>query len=164
MKPKRKRLYIVLIALLCFGGATALVLAALDDSLAFFYAPAEIAANPPGPEQAVRLGGLVEVGSVERSGETVRFQITDNVDSIPVTYTGVLPDLFREGQGVVVEGKLGQGGLFTAHTVLAKHDENYMPKEVADAIKAAGEWRPEAGQDAAQAAGQAAVSTTGAGQ
>lgn len=160
MKPKRKRLYIVLIALLCFGGATALVLAALDDSLAFFYAPAEIVANPPGPEQAVRLGGLVEVGSVAREGGTVRFQITDNVDSIPVTYTGVLPDLFREGQGVVVEGKLGPGGLFAAHTVLAKHDENYMPKEVADAIKASGEWRPEAGQEA----GQAAVSTAGAGQ
>ncbi len=146
MKPKRKRLYIILSALICFGGATALVLAALDDSLAFFYAPAEIVAEPPGPQQALRLGGLVALGSVERQGQDVRFQITDNLESIPVAYSGILPDLFREGQGVVVEGKLGPGGLFEAHTVLAKHDEKYMPAEVADALKASGEWRPEEGQ------------------
>lgn len=146
MRAKRKRLYIVLSALLCFGGATALVLAALDDSLAFFYAPAEIVAEPPGPQQAVRLGGLVEVGSVERQGQDVRFQITDQIASIPVAYSGILPDLFREGQGVVVEGKLASGGLFEAHTVLAKHDENYMPAEVAEALKKSGEWRPESGE------------------
>ncbi len=146
MKPKRKRLAIVLAALLCFGGATALVLAALDDSLAFFYAPSELVAKPPDPAQAIRLGGLVEVGSVKRAGHRVDFLITDQVQSVPVTYSGVLPDLFREGQGVVVEGKLASGGLFEAHTVLAKHDETYMPSEVAEALKAAGEWRPEAGQ------------------
>lgn len=150
MRAKRKRLYIVLSALLCFGGATALVLAALDDSLAFFYAPADIVAEPPGPLQAVRLGGLVEVGSVDRKGQDVRFQITDQIESIPVAYSGILPDLFREGQGVVVEGKLASSGLFEAHTVLAKHDENYMPAEVAEALKASGEWRPEGAEGGAK--------------
>ncbi len=150
MRPKRKRLYAVMAALLCLGGATALVLAAFEDSLAFFYAPKDLVATPPGPEQAVRLGGLVAVGSVERDGEEVRFEITDNIESVAVAYSGILPDLFREGQGVVVEGKLGPGALFQAHTVLAKHDETYMPPEVAEALKASGEWRPEADGSQAQ--------------
>ncbi|MBC6416503.1 MAG: cytochrome c maturation protein CcmE [Rhodospirillales bacterium] len=145
MRAKRKRLYILLSALLCFGGATALVLAAFDDSLAFFYAPKELLAAPPGPQQAIRLGGLVEAGTLERAGREVRFQVTDRVESVPVLYSGVLPDLFREGQGVVVEGKLSPNGLFQAHRVLAKHDENYMPKEVAEALRASGEWRPGTG-------------------
>ncbi|GAB5471364.1 MAG: cytochrome c maturation protein CcmE [Rhodospirillales bacterium] len=149
MKPKRKRLYIVLAALLCLGGATALVLAAFDESLAYFYAPKDLVETPPGPQQAVRLGGLVALGTVERSGKEVRFQITDQIESVPVFYSGILPDLFREGQGVVVEGKLGHSGTFEAHSVLAKHDENYMPAEVARALKASGEWRPEEGGAAA---------------
>ncbi len=143
MRPKRKRLYVVLAALLCLGGATALVLAAFDDSLAFFYAPKDLVATPPGPDQAIRLGGLVAVDSVQREGHDVRFKITDHIESVEVAYSGILPDLFREGQGVVVEGKLAPGGLFEAHTVLAKHDENYMPPEVAEALKESGEWRPD---------------------
>lgn len=152
MKAKRKRLYLVLAALLCLGGASALVLAAFDDSLAYFYAPADLVAKPPGPQQAVRLGGLVAVGSVERRGREVTFLVTDNAASVPVAYAGILPDLFREGQGVVVEGNLGVDGRFLAHTVLAKHDETYMPPEVAEAIKASGEWRPAA--DGAQGPAQ----------
>ncbi|MEO1194396.1 MAG: cytochrome c maturation protein CcmE [Pseudomonadota bacterium] len=141
MKPKRKRLAVVAAALLCLGGATALVLTAFDESLAYFYSPMNIVAEPPGPQQPVRLGGLVAPGSVERTGTDVRFIVTDEVENVPVFYSGILPDLFREGQGVVVEGKLSRGGLFEAHTVLAKHDENYMPAEVADALKASGAWR-----------------------
>jgi len=152
MRAKRKRLYLVFAALLCLGGASALVLAAFDDSLAYFYAPADLVEKPPGPQQAIRLGGLVAEGSVERDGHEVRFVVTDNAASVPVAYAGILPDLFREGQGVVVEGKLLPGGLFEASSVLAKHDETYMPPEVARAIKEKGEWRPpEAGSgDAAQ--------------
>lgn len=140
---KRRRLYIVLAALLVFGGATALVLAALDENLDHFRSPTDLIAEPPAPERGIRLGGLVEEGSVERSadGLTVNFRVTDLGESVSVTYVGILPDLFREGQGVVTLGSLRADGTFAAREVLAKHDENYMPREVADALKASGNWR-----------------------
>ena len=140
---KRRRLYIVLAALLVFGGATALVLTALDENLDHFRSPKELVAEPPGPERGIRLGGLVEEGSVERSadGLTVNFRVTDLSESVAVTYVGILPDLFREGQGVITLGNLRADGTFAAREVLAKHDENYMPREVVDALKASGNWR-----------------------
>jgi len=139
---KRRRLYGVLLALLALGGATALALTAFQDNLVFFVSPSDVAAKPIGPERSFRLGGLVEASSVKRlgDGKTVEFRITDGPHAVPVRYTGILPDLFREGQGVVVEGKL-IGGVFQAREVLAKHDENYMPREVADALKKSGHWQ-----------------------
>lgn len=121
--------------------AAGLVLTALSDSVAFFNSPTEVAARASDTGQRIRLGGLVETGSVERGGNTVRFRVTDTVESVPVIYTGLLPDLFREGQGVVTEGTLGPDRVFLADTVLAKHDENYMPKEVVDDMKARGIWQ-----------------------
>jgi cytochrome c-type biogenesis protein CcmE len=138
---KRRRLYFVLLGMLALGGSTALVLAALSDSLVYFYTPAEVDARHVGVDRRLRIGGLVKEGSVERQGDTVRFVITDLTATLPVTYRGVLPDLFREGQGVVAEGRLDSQGLFHANEVLAKHDEKYMPKEVADALKKSGRWQ-----------------------
>ncbi|EAU40116.1 cytochrome-c biosynthesis heme-carrier protein cycJ [Fulvimarina pelagi HTCC2506] len=124
--------------------AAGLVLTAMSDSVAYFNSPTDIMENTPGPGQRIRLGGMVETGSVVRDqGETVTFRVTDTVQSVPVTYTGILPNLFREGQGVVAEGTLGPDRLFLADTVLAKHDENYMPKEVVDDLKARGLWDDE---------------------
>lgn len=143
MKPKRRRLLFVLVGLALLGAAAALALSALRDTMVFFYAPAELAAKPPRPGANLRIGGLVEEGSVVRDGAHVRFRVTDLNASVPVDYTGVLPDLFREGQGVVVEGKLEPDGTFAAARVLAKHDEKYMPPEVAEALKKSGQWRPE---------------------
>jgi cytochrome c-type biogenesis protein CcmE len=147
MTRKRRRLYMVLAGMVLLSGAVALVLAALDENLSYFYDPSNIAEAPPG--RSIRLGGLVEDGSVERQadGVTVTFRITDTANSIAVTYKGLLPDLFREGQGVITEGTLGPGGVFVAREVLAKHDEAYMPREVADALKKSGQWKGgEAGQ------------------
>ena len=143
MTRKGRRLTIVLTGLLLLGGATALVLIAFQDSILYFYAPSDIQAEPPAPGQAIRLGGLVEDGSVEKDDDsvTVRFRVTDLSHSTPVIYKGILPDLFREGQGVVTHGVLGADGVFTADEVLAKHDETYMPAEVADALKKSGQWR-----------------------
>jgi cytochrome c-type biogenesis protein CcmE len=122
--------------------AVGLVLFALRDSIVFFYSPTEVANKHLGAGQRFRLGGLVEEGSVKRDeGTTVRFSITDKTSTLPVTYTGVLPDLFREGQGVVAEGVLQSDGVFNADSVLAKHDENYMPPEVAKKLKEEGVWR-----------------------
>jgi len=122
--------------------AVALVTTALRDKIVFFYTPSEIISEGKAqPGQRIRLGGLVKEGSVERAGERVAFAVTDTLSDIPVTYVGILPDLFREGQGVVTEGTLGVDGSFAADTVLAKHDENYMPKEVADALKEKGVWK-----------------------
>ncbi|KHJ54944.1 hypothetical protein LA66_10395 [Aureimonas altamirensis] len=123
------------------AAAAGLVLTALSDSVAFFNSPTDIVARAPGDGQRIRLGGLVETGSVERDGNTVRFRVTDTVESVAVTYTGLLPDLFREGQGVVTEGVLGADSVFAADTVLAKHDETYMPKEIVDDMKARGIWQ-----------------------
>jgi cytochrome c-type biogenesis protein CcmE len=125
--------------------AVGLVLLALRDSIVFFYSPTEVAEKHLGTGQRFRLGGLVEEGSVKRDeGTTVRFIITDKRSTLPVTYTGVLPDLFREGQGVVAEGALQSDGVFKADSVLAKHDENYMPPEVAKKLREQGVWRGDA--------------------
>jgi cytochrome c-type biogenesis protein CcmE len=118
--------------------AAALVLYALRDASAFFVTPSEIAAKGVAPGQRIRLGGAVELGSVVKDGPTTTFLVTDSVKSLKVTYTGLLPDLFREGQCVVTEGVLGDGDQFRADTVLAKHDETYMPPEVASSLKAKG--------------------------
>ncbi|MEX2650609.1 MAG: cytochrome c maturation protein CcmE [Alphaproteobacteria bacterium] len=143
MKRKHKRLAALGAGAALLGGAAALVLSAFDDNLLFFYTPTQLAEKPTAEGRRFRMGGLVEEDSVKRleDGLTVTFNVTDLTNIVPVTYTGVLPDLFREGQGVVVEGALGPDGVFQAAEVLAKHDENYMPKEVADALKASGEWR-----------------------
>jgi len=147
MTRKRQRLYMVLAGMVLLSGAVALVLAALDENLSYFYDPSNIVEAPAG--RSIRLGGLVEDGSVERQadGVTVTFRITDTANSIAVIYKGLLPDLFREGQGVITEGTLAPDGVFAAREVLAKHDENYMPREVADALKKSGQWKgAEAGQ------------------
>ena len=122
--------------------ATALVLFAFNKNIVFFYSPTDLLAQPQPAGQGFRLGGLVEQGSVAQDGTTIRFRITDKKNTLMVVYRGVLPDLFREGQGVVVEGSLAPDGSFTASSVLAKHDEKYMPPEVAAALKKNGEWRP----------------------
>lgn len=143
MTRKRRRMLFVLVGLALLGSATALVLSAFQDSLVFFYSPTDLLAKPQAGGRAVRLGGLVERGSVVKDGATVHFRVTDLKKSLLVTYKGVLPDLFRESQGVVVEGNLLPDGSFSASEVLAKHDEKYMPPEVAKALKANGEWRPQ---------------------
>jgi len=142
---KRRRLALLGVVGLVLAAATALILNAFSDTLVFFRTPSEIAARGEAPGARLRLGGLVKQGSVVHQGATVRFVVTDMKSELPVTYTGLLPDLFREGQGVVAEGQMGDNGVFKADGVLAKHDENYMPKDVADRLKAQGEWRPEAG-------------------
>jgi cytochrome c-type biogenesis protein CcmE len=141
MIRKRRRLYAVIAGLVMLGAAAALILNASSSALRFFYQPAELAKAPH--DRPFRLGGLVEAGSLKRDpdGATVRFRITDMTAAVPVTYKGVLPDLFREGQGVVAEGKLGADGDFVADEVLAKHDEKYMPREVVDALKKSGRWQ-----------------------
>jgi cytochrome c-type biogenesis protein CcmE len=139
--PKRKRLWLLVGSLGVLGVAAALVLSALDDNLVFFYSPTQVAEKHVAPDRHFRLGGLVEAGSVKKNGQEVRFTVTDTHKTLPVVYRGLLPDLFREGQGVVAEGSLGADGVFTAREVLAKHDENYMPPEVAKALKEAGQWR-----------------------
>jgi len=138
MTRKRKRLYLVLGGLALLGVATALVLSAFQDNLVFFYGPSDLAEKHVPDGRNVRIGGLVENGSVKREadGLTLDFKVTDGNTAVPVTYKGDVPDLFREGQGVVVEGKLQQG-TFRASSVLAKHDENYMPPEAAHALSKA---------------------------
>jgi cytochrome c-type biogenesis protein CcmE len=142
MTRKRRRLFFVLIGLLMLSGATALVLFAFNKNIIFFFSPTDLLAQPQPPGHVFRLGGLVEQGSVTKEGPAIRFRITDKKNALLVVYRGVLPDLFREGQGVVVEGSLAPDGSFTASSVLAKHDEKYMPPEVAAALKKNGEWRP----------------------
>ena len=145
MTRKRKRLLVVLLGLGLLGVASALVLFAFNDNLVFFMSPTDLAAKGAPETRRLRLGGLVENGSVARQadGRTIDFKVTDGSKDVPVVFGGVLPDLFREGQGVVVEGALGKDGVFKADTVLAKHDERYMPPEVADALKKAGHWQGE---------------------
>ena len=141
MKPKHKRLTFVVIAVGLLGAAVALVLVAFEENIVFFFSPTEVLERKPPPEQRVRIGGLVEEGSVERpGGAQVTFRVTDLANTVPVVYVGLLPDLFREGQGVVVEGYV-ENGVLRAQEVLAKHDENYMPPEVAEALKKSGQWR-----------------------
>ncbi len=144
MTRKQRRLYFVVLGVLAVGAAAALVLTALREDVAFFFSPSEIIeAKVPTEGRRIRLGGLVEQGSVVREGATVRFRVTDGAHAMPVVFSGLLPDLFREGQGVVTEGKMGKDGVFQAAEVLAKHDENYMPKEVAESLKKTGHWQGE---------------------
>jgi cytochrome c-type biogenesis protein CcmE len=144
MRPKHRRLFFVTAGLALFGAALMLVLLALEDSVTFFYTPSQAEAKNIAAGQRIRLGGLVEEKSVRRSAEgtTVEFAITDRARTIQVRYNGVLPDLFREGQGVVVQGAFGEGRMFTASTVLAKHDENYVPRELVEEMKKQGLWKP----------------------
>ena len=131
----------VLIALAALFVASGLILYALDDNLVYFYSPTDVQEKHIAPDTRIRIGGLVEEGSVVRKGNDVSFRVTDLSNSVPVRFTGALPDLFREGQGVVTEGKLTADGVFIASEVLAKHDEKYMPPEVADALKRSGQWQ-----------------------
>jgi cytochrome c-type biogenesis protein CcmE len=142
MTRRARRLTMIGSALAVLGVALGLVLFALRDNIVFFYSPAELEARHVAPGTRLRIGGLVGNGSFKREqGRSVEFVVTDGKASLPVTYTGLLPDLFREGQGVVVEGALDQAGTFRADNVLAKHDERYMPREVADALKKQGTWQ-----------------------
>lgn len=138
MKTRHKRLAIAAGALAVLGTAIALVLNAFNSNLVFFYSPTQIATQEAPTGRTFRLGGLVESGSVKRDGVKVSFVVTDTVKSVPVVYQGILPDLFKEGKGVVAQGQL-KGGVFEAREVLAKHDENYMPPEAAEALKRAGQ-------------------------
>lgn len=142
MTRKRRRLYVVLGGLVLLGIVSALVLSAISDNLVFFYSPSDLEAKKVPDGRSIRLGGLVENGSVKREadGRTLDFRITDGNIGVAVVYKGDVPDLFREGQGVVAEGKLDHG-TFRAASVLAKHDENYMPREVVDALKRSGHWQ-----------------------
>lgn len=143
MKRKTQRLYFIALGGIALATGVALILTAFEDSLVFFYSPTEISQQELSPGQRIRIGGLVEDGSVIQNGDQVSFTVTDTAETLDVVYRGILPDLFREGQGIVAEGQMTTDGFFQASDVLAKHDENYMPPEVADAIKAAGEWRGE---------------------
>ena len=135
---RRKRLIWIVIGLAILAVAVGLVLYALKSNIVFFFTPTQIAANEAPQGRAFRVGGMVESGSVVRNGLDVQFRVTDTVKTIPVVYRGTLPDLFREGKGVVAQGKVGPDGVFKADEVLAKHDENYMPPEAAEALKRAG--------------------------
>jgi cytochrome c-type biogenesis protein CcmE len=147
MTRKQRRLVLIGGSLGVLAIAAVLVLSALKDSIVFFNSPTDVAEKHINPGTRIRIGGLVKPGSVQR-GEHLRisFKVTDGNHDVPVHYQGIVPDLFREGQGVVAEGKLEPGGILTADTVLAKHDERYMPKEVADALKKSGRWQEGATQ------------------
>lgn len=149
MTRKRRRLWIVLACSLGVGSAAALVLMAFSSSLVFFLTPSDLAARPPAPDQIFRLGGLVQQGSVQEAvtdgSPDTQFRVTDGKASVEVRYVGILPDLFREGQGVVAIGRLMPGGTFRASEVLAKHDAAYMPKSVANALESRGLWNPASG-------------------
>lgn len=145
MTRKQRRLTLIGLAGTVLALSVGLVLFALSDQIVFFYAPSDVAERGISPGTRVRLGGLVAEGSVERGSDgTIAFAITDTAATVPVRYRGILPDLFREGQGVVAEGAFDASGAFSADSVLAKHDETYMPREVADALKAQGVWQGEA--------------------
>ena len=139
MKPRHKRIAAIALGVVALGVVTALVLSAFQENLVFFFTPSQIAAHEAPQGRTFRIGGMVEKGSVKRQadGVTVQFKVTDTAKTLPVTYRGALPDLFREGKGVVAQGQLGADGVFRASEVLAKHDENYMPPEAAEAVKRA---------------------------
>src|SRR3989304_2004177 len=139
MKPRHKRIALIAAGLAALGIALALILQAFQSNLVFFFTPTQVAAHEAPQGRHFRIGGLVEQGSVQRQsdGVTVRFVVTDTAKSVPVVYSGILPDLFREGKGVVAQGRLGADGVFSASEVLAKHDENYMPPDAAHAIEQA---------------------------
>src|SRR3954463_5683828 len=137
MKPRHKRMAAIALGVVALGVATALVLSAFQKNLVFFFTPSQIAANEAPSGRTFRIGGMVVPGSLKREGVEVRFAVTDTAKTIPVVYRGQLPDLFREGKGVVAQGHLGPDGTFTAREVLAKHDENYMPPDAAHALEQA---------------------------
>ena len=139
MKPRTKRALASVSGLAALGVASTLVLNAFNSNLVFFFSPTQVLAHEAPRDRSFRIGGLVEEGSLQRepTGLTIRFVVTDLAKQVPVTYTGLLPDLFKEGKGVVAQGKLGTDGVFRAEQVLAKHDENYMPPEAAAALKKA---------------------------
>jgi cytochrome c-type biogenesis protein CcmE len=152
MTRKQQRLGLLALGMTALAGATALVLTAFSNNLVFFYSPSDLKAQSVSADRRMRIGGLVENGSVERGADSrVAFRITDGKTDIAVVYHGIVPDLFREGQGVVAEGKLGPGGVFDASTILAKHDERYMPREVVDALKKSGRWQEGTSTEAAAA-------------
>jgi cytochrome c-type biogenesis protein CcmE len=140
LKPRTKRAAWIVAGLAALGIAATLVLNAFQSNLVFFFTPSQVAAHEAPRDRAFRIGGLVEAGSVVRDKDalTVRFKVTDTVQTIPVVFTGILPDLFREGKGIVAQGRIGADGTFQAKEVLAKHDENYMPPEAAEALRKAG--------------------------
>jgi cytochrome c-type biogenesis protein CcmE len=142
MTRRQRRLTLIGLSLAVLGIAVGLVLNAMSGSIVFFRSPSDIAHAPPAPGTRIRIGGLVKPGSIVRGDNlNIRFEVTDGKSEIPVRYQGIVPDLFREGQGVVAEGTLNSSGTFVADTVLAKHDERYMPKEVVEALKKAGRWK-----------------------
>ena len=142
MKRKHRRMWLVISALAGLGAVAALVLVAFEDGIVFFYGPSEIVEKAPPAGQRLRIGGLVAEGSVKWTDDgSVQFEVTDRVNNVPVVFRGLLPDLFREGQGVVAEGALDGDGIFMASDILAKHDEKYMPPEVAEALKKSGNWK-----------------------
>jgi len=143
MKARHKRLGFLVAGLAGLGLAAWLVFNALDSNLSYFFSPSDVVQNKAPADHVYRLGGMVQTGSLERGQElTVRFQVTDTAHAVKVAYTGILPDLFAEGQGVIAQGRMGQDGVFVADEVLAKHDENYMPPEVADALEKAHQDTP----------------------
>jgi cytochrome c-type biogenesis protein CcmE len=144
MTRKQRRLTLLGTAVGVLGLALGLVLYAMRDNIVFFHAPADVAAKGVQPGMRFRLGGLVKEGSVKRDGQRITFEVMDAKQALPVRYEGILPDLFREGQGVVAEGMLEGSGVFRADTVLARHDETYMPREVADTLKQQGHWQSDA--------------------
>ena len=142
MTRKQKRLSVILGGLTFLAAAAGLTFYALGQKASYFYMPGDLATAHVEPGQRIRLGGLVEEGTIRRGqGATVAFSVTDKQNSVKVTYTGILPDLFREDQGVITEGTFGPDGVFVADSVLAKHDERYMPRKVADGLKAKGVWQ-----------------------
>ena len=151
MTRKKRRLALIGASGVLLAISAALVLFALRDQIVFFYSPTDVTEKAPGAGTRLRLGGLVVEGSVQRDADGgVRFAITDTANSIPVAFSGILPDLFREGQGIVAEGTLTETGGLSAESVLAKHDENYMPREVAEALKAQGVWQGGEGEGASR--------------
>lgn len=151
MTRKQRRLILIGSSLGVLAIAVGLILSAMRQSIVFFNSPTDIVERHVTADNRLRMGGLVKDGSVKRSAELrISFIVTDGKSDVPVSYQGIVPDLFREGQGVVVEGKVGQGSVFAADTVLAKHDERYMPREVVDALKKSGRWKEGEGQGGAK--------------
>ena len=147
MKPKHQRLLLIVVSLACFVAATLLVLKSFRDNLVYFYSPSDIARREKLPEGTIRIGGLVQLGTVQKMPDNeLGFVITDGARDIRVHYRGTPPNLFREGQGVIAEGYMTEPGRMTATSLLAKHDENYMPKEVVDSLKKTGHWKEQYGK------------------
>lgn len=152
MTRKKRRAVVIVLSLAVISVATGFTLWGLQQQVTFFKSPGDIVKTIPDPAIRFRLGGLVAQGSFRKEADaTLAFSVTDGAATVPVTYRGILPDLFREGQGIVAEGKLNTSGVFVADSVLAKHDENYMPREVADALKKNGHWQ---GDNAPKAGGR----------